>query len=134
MSPPAKKKKNPPLRVFVVEDHADTLQYLRLYLENAGHQVFHAGSMAEALKAIPKAKCDVLISDVALPDGDGWELLTRLKMDNFPHPAYAIVMSGFGTLNDRAKSSAAGYRHHLLKPFNPRELGQMLAEAAESIS
>lgn len=114
----------------MVEDHPDTLNYLCLYLEGSGHEVQCASTLAESLEAIPKANCDVLICDVGLPDGDGWQLLAQLKKANHPHPAYAIVMSGFGTLSDRSKSAAAGYRHHILKPFNPRELGQMLQEAA----
>jgi CheY-like chemotaxis protein len=124
-------KTNQSLRVFVVEDHADTLKYLCMYLETAGHIVFQARSLAAALDAIPKADCDVLISDVALPDGDGWQLLTQLKEAHLPHPPYAIIMSGFGTLGDRAKSAAAGYRQHMLKPFNPRDLASLLKEAAE---
>jgi two-component system CheB/CheR fusion protein len=127
----APSKKIQPLRIFVVEDHADTLKYLSLYLETAGHTVFQAGSLEAALEAIPKTDCDVLISDVALPDGDGWQLLHKLKEAHLPHPAYAIIMSGFGTLGDRAKSAAAGFRHHILKPFNPRELAQILKDAAE---
>lgn len=121
-SPPAR-----PLRIFLVENHADTLKYLRLYLEESGHVVQTARDMAEALAALPAADCEVLISDIGLPDGDGWELLRQAK---FARPVYAIAMSGFGMNADKLKSRAAGYRHHLLKPFLPDELETMLAEAA----
>jgi two-component system CheB/CheR fusion protein len=110
-----------------VENHADTLKYLRLYLEQLGHEVRSARSMAEALETLPDADCDVLISDIGLPDGDGWELLQRT---NFSHPVYAIAMSGFGMNADRVKSMAAGFRHHVLKPFVPEDLDTMLEEAA----
>lgn len=122
--------KIPPLRVFVVEDHPDTLKYITMYLRGSGHAVCHATSMAEGLATIPEANCDVLISDVALPDGDGWQLLTRLRETGAPHPYYTIIMSGFGALADRNKSLAAGYRQHVLKPFNPRDLNVLLREAS----
>lgn len=117
----------PALRVFVVENHADTLKYLRMYLEQMGHVVDSAGTMAEALAALPGADADVLISDIGLPDGDGWELMRRMEL---PRPVYAIAMSGFGMNADHARSRAVGYRHHLLKPFTPEDLDAMLEEAA----
>ncbi len=117
------------LRVFVVENHPDTLKYLRMYLEMLGHTVQSADTMADALTALPEADCDVLISDIGLPDGDGWELLRRIH-GKLPHAPYAIAMSGFGLGSDQLRSQEAGYRHHLLKPFKPAELDGMLAEAA----
>lgn len=121
------------LRIFVVEDHADTMEVILLCLRRLGHQVVHVSTMREALAAIPTAGCDVLISDVGLPDGNAWELMNRLKQEGHPHPGYGIVISGFGSKADRAKSEAAGYRQHLLKPFNPRDLGAALASASQSI-
>ena len=83
--------------------------------------------MSAALEALPGTGCDVLISDIGLPDGDGWELLRRLPT---PRPAYAIAMSGFGMSADQLKSREAGFRRHLLKPFKPDELDDALIEAA----
>lgn len=117
-----------PLHVHVVENHPDTLKYLRIYLEALGHTVSVASTMAEALATIPGARADVLIADIGLPDGDGWELLRRLKGQGDP-PGYAIAMSGFGLSEDRQKSHAAGYRHHLRKPFDPEILDRLLEEA-----
>ena len=115
-----------PLRIFVVENHADTLKWISRYLESMGHKVLSARTMADALEALPSADCEVLISDIGLPDGDGWELLRTVRLSR---PIYAIAMSGFGMNADRLKSKAAGYRHHLLKPFVPRELDDALEEA-----
>ncbi len=117
------------LRVFVVENHPDTLKYLRMYLELVGHTVLSAGTMTDALAALPEADCDVLISDIGLTDGDGWELLRRVR-GNLIRPVYTIAMSGFGLNADLVRSREAGYRHHLLKPFKPAELDAALAEAA----
>jgi response regulator RpfG family c-di-GMP phosphodiesterase len=66
-----------PLRIFVVEDDNDTLAAIQIYLEQLGHSVFSARSKAEALKKIPRANCHVLISDINLPDGNGWEIFGR---------------------------------------------------------
>jgi CheY-like chemotaxis protein len=91
-----------PLRIFVVEDDNDTLAALQLYLEQLGHIVFSAASKAEALKKIPQANCHVLISDINLPDGNGWEILEELE--NL-RPNYAIAISGYGTKADRQRSA-----------------------------
>ncbi len=119
-----------PLRIFVVENHRDTLEYLQMYLEMFGHTVQTADSMTKALAVLPGADCDVLISDIGLSDGDGWMLMHCLQL---PRPLYAIAMSGFGMGADQLKSQEAGYRRHLLKPINPDELDNALAEAAREL-
>ncbi len=119
------------MRIFVVENHDDTRFLLALLLEQLGHTVLTATTLAEALEAIPHARADLLISDIGLPDGDGWELLTRLGS---ARPPYAIAMSGFGQLSDRQRSLAAGYRHHLLKPVEPNRLETLLDEAARELA
>lgn len=118
------------LRVFVVENHVDTREFLRFMLEELGHTVLVADTMAKALRDVPAANCDVLISDIGLPDGDGWELLARLDL---PRPIYAIAMSGFGMSSDRARSKAVGYRHHLVKPMELEQLESILSSAAEEL-
>ena len=119
-----------PLRVFVVENHVDTREFLRFMLEELGHTVLVADTMAKALRDVPAANCDVLISDIGLPDGDGWELLARLDL---PRPIYAIAMSGFGMSSDRVRSKAVGYRHHLVKPMELEQLESILSSAAEEL-
>jgi CheY-like chemotaxis protein len=115
-----------PLDILIVENHPDTLKYLCLYLETLGHEVHSAQSMREALNSLAIEPCDVLISDIGLPDGDGWELMERAHL---PRSVYAIAMSGFGLGTDSSRSKAAGYRHHLVKPFTPDQLDVYLAEA-----
>ena len=119
-----------PLRVFVVENHVDTREFLRFMLEELGHTVLVADTMAKALRDVPAANCDVLISDIGLPDGDGWELLGRLDL---PRPIYAIAMSGFGMSSDRVRSKRAGFRHHLVKPMELEQLESILSSAAEEL-
>lgn len=117
------------LRIFVVENHDDTRVLLCILLEQMGHVVQSAGTMREALHAIPGSGCDVLISDIGLPDGDGWELMRRL-----PHrPALALAMSGRGMTGDRARSHAAGFHYHLVKPTGPEELAHILERARHGL-
>ena len=116
------------LRVFLVENHEDTVRYMRLYLEQLSYEVCVATDMASALREIPESGCDVLISDIGLPDGDGWQLMEKLG-DHRPH--FAIAMSGYGTVNDQRRSRAAGYDHHLVKPFAPDGLVALLREASK---
>lgn len=117
---------NSPLRIFIVENHPDTLLYLRRYLEQLGHEVHGAPSMTNALAELPRYEVDLLLSDIGLPDGDGWELLRRLG----PNPPFLpVAMSGCGANADKAQSRAVGYRHHLIKPFLPDELDPILEEA-----
>jgi two-component system CheB/CheR fusion protein len=117
-----------PLRVFVVENHDDSRLLLTMLLTQMGHEVRSAASMHEALRALPEAQAEVLVSDIGLPDGNGWELLRRL-----PQPPYAIAMSGFGMNADRERSRAAGFRHHLVKPMDIEQLEDLLAEAAREL-
>ena len=116
-------KNNTPLKFFVVENHQDTLDAIKMFLEAQGHAVEVAPDMKSALKLAPKTKFDVMISDIGLPDGDGWELLKQLREQM---PIKAIAMSGYGMRADLAKSAAAGYAAHLIKPFGPPELESAL--------
>ena len=119
-----------PLRIFVVEDHKDTLKALQRYLEHLGHIVLFAESKAQALKEISRSNCQVLISDINLPDGNGWELLRELE--NL-RPSYAIALSGYGMKADRAMSSDVGFRHHVVKPVFPEKLDTLLDEATAEL-
>ena len=119
-----------PLRIFVVENHRDTLVYTVMYLEALGHTVQSAETMSGALAALPKADCDVLLSDIGLSDGDGWTLMLRLEL---PRPIYAIAMTGSGFGDGQRKSKEAGFRHHLLKPVDLKQLDDALAEAAQEL-
>jgi CheY-like chemotaxis protein len=125
-------KNNTSLRFFVVENHQDTLDAIKMFLEAQGHSVETALDMKSALKLAPETKFDVLISDIGLPDGDGWDLMKRLR-EQIPG-LKAIAMSGYGMRGDLDKSKAAGFAAHLIKPFGPVELDaalkKVLAEPA----
>ena len=116
------------LRVFLVENHEDTVRYMQLFLEQLNYKVCVATDMATALRKIPNSHCDVLISDIGLPDGDGWLLMEKLG-DHRPN--FSIAMSGYGTGNDQQKSRAVGYDRHLVKPFTPDALLALLRQASD---
>jgi CheY-like chemotaxis protein len=117
------------LRILLVEDHPDTAVALRDYLESLGHHVVAAKTMATGLQALAAEGFDFLLCDVGLPDGTGWDLLKQA-----PHaPHFCVAMSGMGKNADSARSHAAGFDHHLTKPFKPEELEHLL-EKAESAS
>lgn len=119
------------LKVFVVENHDDTRWMLTQLLSHWGHAVSSASTMHEALEALPQADPDVVVSDIGLPDGDGWQLMRELHLS---HPVYAIAMSGYGMAADRERSAAAGFRHHLVKPMDLDKLEGLLGEAARERS
>ncbi len=114
------------LKIFVVENHDDIRFYLSKYLEQQGHEVESASDMHSALDLLEKGAPDVLISDIGLPDGNGWELLEALD----PKP-FAIAMSGFGSSDDFQRSEKAGYKHHITKPFLPEDLDVLISLAIE---
>ena len=122
-----------PLRIFVVEDHEDTAKYLCLYLELLGHSTACAGTMSQALKKLPRVGCDVLLCDISLPDGNGWELLPLIDA-RLPQPTYAIAISALVGEPARATSKKFGFRHHLDKPFQPAELVALLDDAANALA
>lgn len=100
---------------------------MELFFGDLGHQVESAATMDQALRRIPSARPDLLICDIGLPDGTGWELMSALLSEG--HSPYAVAMSGFGMNADSARSREIGFRHHLLKPFSASELTRVLAEA-----
>jgi DNA-binding response OmpR family regulator len=117
-----------PLRICIVENHADTLAGLSIFLQGKGHSVSTACDCASALEIARTRDFDVVISDLGLPDGNGWELIRRIREIR---PVRAIAMSGYGADSDRGKSADAGFQMHLVKPFTPRELSDALREVMQ---
>lgn len=118
------------LRIFVVEDDADTRQALALFVRHLGHEVTCAAGIDEAVEALARDPQDVVLADIGLGDGSGWDLIERLRSRNVACPEWMIAMSGFGTSEDRQRSLAAGYSMHLVKPLAPAFLRNLLAEVA----
>jgi CheY-like chemotaxis protein len=115
-----------PRRVLLVEDHAHTRTALQRMLQRRGHFVVPAGSRAEALAEAAQHRFDLLVSDIGLPDGDGYELLGELRKLQ-PH-LQGIALSGFGMENDVRRSAAAGFSMHLVKPVSVSKLDAVIAQ------
>jgi PAS domain S-box-containing protein len=108
-----------PLRLLLVEDHADTARVLAKLLSLGGHEVTVAHSVADALAAAAGQPFDLVISDIGLPDGTGYELMRRLR-DR--HQLRGIAMTGYGMEDDLRQSRDAGFLDHLVKPVDPNTL------------
>jgi CheY-like chemotaxis protein len=123
-----------PLRILLVEDHADTRHALKRFVTALGHQAKFAQNIREALLLVDAEtqRFDLLLSDLRLPDGDGWELLRRLE-ERGCRPARAIAVSGWGSKEDVLKSQAAGFEAHLVKPLAPDLLEATLRETEEAL-
>lgn len=116
------------LRVLVVEDDADTRTALMMYLKHLGCDASCACSFGEAVTALTQARFDVLIADIGLGDGSGWDLIPQLRTLGVEPPRVAVAMSGFGMSEDHSRSRDAGFAAHLLKPFDATRLKALLAE------
>ncbi len=117
-----------PLRVLLVEDHEATINVLRGLLTRAGHHVTTAMTMASAREAAENTKFDVVISDLGLPDGTGFELMEELRNT---YRLRGIALSGYGMDEDLRRSREAGFAAHLIKPIDFTQLQQAVAELME---
>ena len=115
------------MRILVVEDHGDSADLLARVLRGAGHEVLTAATAAEALAACATRVYDLLISDIGLPDCDGWELLRRVRER---HVLRAIAVSAFGAPADLERSRRAGFEIHLVKPISFERLTDAVAALA----
>src|SRR5207253_11307985 len=95
-----------PLRILLVDDHQDTCIALERLLVRRGHLVAAAHNVRSAMEAAARNSFDLLISDIALPDGTGTELMTYLRAMS---PLPGIAISGFGMNGDIEKSIDAGF-------------------------
>jgi len=102
-----------PLRILVVDDDRDTLNVLRRLLTREGHEVIAAKTVADGLELSRAGRVDLLISDIALPDGSGYELMAAVKA---MHGAPGIALSGHVDELDKRRSADAGFCMHLDKP------------------
>jgi CheY-like chemotaxis protein len=118
------------LNILLVEDDPNVQNAVAKILARGHHTVRRAWGVESALAALAESPCEVLISDIGLPDGTGWHLVERAGKALCP---YAIAISGFNTSEDVADSVASGFQHHLSKPFAADELLSALAIAAATL-
>ena len=115
-----------PVRVIVVEDHADTAEGLRKFLTSIGYKVYIAPDVCSARALAKAVEFDVLLSDLRLPDGTGWDLMEELSAE---HPIRAVAISGYNTEADVQRSRKVGFLDHIAKPLSVDKLTAALDRA-----
>jgi PAS domain S-box-containing protein len=110
------------LRVLLVDDESDMLNLTAFTLEQAGAEVQAVQSAAAALEQFPQFQPDILISDIAMPEQDGYELLQQVRQLAPERPIPAIAFSAYSSNTRAEKSLQAGFVCHLTKPVEPKEL------------
>jgi CheY-like chemotaxis protein len=123
------------LRVLVVEDEPDTQEFLKRLLESQGATVVTAASAEDAVDAVRECSPHILLSDIGLPDVDGYELIRRIRQPAERGGSFipAIALTAYARPEDRARAFHAGYQAHLSKPVEPGELLMTIASFAGMI-
>jgi CheY-like chemotaxis protein len=120
------------LKVLAVENDADTRELLVTILERNGAEVFAADSAAEALDIIKRRRPDVLLSDIGMPDEDGYSLIRKVRQyeAQFGNHLPAAALTAFAKSEEREAALSAGFDHHVSKPLEVDQLPRMVAELA----
>jgi len=115
-SPPRTDATRPDLKILLVEDDLPTLRVMTRLLTRRGYEVISAGTMAAALEVGQREGFDLVVTDIGLPDGTGWELMRQLRLSR---PGVSgIAMTGYGMDEDVRKTREAGFGAHLTKPVD----------------
>jgi len=117
--------KRRPLCILLVEDDADSRSALARLLTMAGHRTLTAGSAEEALRLAESHRCDVVVSDVGLPDRSGLELMRDLAS---LYALPGIAVSGYTEAADVTECRRAGFSLHLDKPLDFQQLLEAMDE------
>jgi signal transduction histidine kinase len=116
------------LRVLLVEDDPDTLEVTSMLLRDWHYDVATAATLSQALYQVGNREFDLLISDIALPDGSGLDLMRELQQHR--KGIKGIALSGFGTQEDVRRAKMAGFTAHLTKPVSFPRLETLIREIA----
>ncbi|PYI65356.1 MAG: hypothetical protein DMF07_05235 [Verrucomicrobia bacterium] len=115
------------LRILVVEDHSDTLQALSRLLSHFGHEISLADGAQNALNILGSKEFDVVLCDIALPDGNGYDVIAEAKRRR---QVKAVALTGFSATEDIQRGKEAGFDFHLTKPVDFHELRSVLGQIA----
>ena len=113
---------------LLVEDDPDGCDLMQMMLRRFGAEVTAVSTAAAALESVRLRRPDVLVSDIGLPDGDGFALLKRVRESNHDLPAVAVT--AYASRQDVAKALAAGFQAHVAKPVEPAQLSAAVAHAS----
>ena len=115
-----------PPRILVVEDHGDTRRVLSTLLDRWGFDVSTAESLKSGLAFVDAKEFEVIVSDIALPDGTGYALVSQAKRKQ--GALKAIAISGYNSAADVEIGKMSGFDYHLTKPFDCHALRTILSE------
>jgi CheY-like chemotaxis protein len=126
---PSLKDRLTAVRVLVVEDDDDTRELVRATLEHAGAQVEAVGSASEARREMAEESPDVLVSDIRMPEEDGYSLIQSLRTAGVTTPAIALTANA--RREDAEEARNAGFQVHLAKPIDAARLVEAVAALHE---
>ncbi|MDQ6810187.1 MAG: ATP-binding protein, partial [Verrucomicrobiota bacterium] len=112
-------------RILLVEDHATTAALMARLLRKRGHEVELAHTKADAINIGSAQEIDIVISDLGLPDGNGYEVMEALRSNS---RLFGIALSGYGMEADVDRSAVAGFQLHLTKPVDAQKLYRAVEE------
>ena len=116
------------IKVMAVDDDADSRTLLQTILEGCGAQVLTCSSAADALAALEGFGPDVVISDIGMPDEDGYSLIQKIRAAGTGYKRLpAVALTAFARVEDRMKALSAGFNMHVPKPVEPAELLTVIA-------
>ncbi|MFN2510331.1 MAG: PAS domain S-box protein [Pyrinomonadaceae bacterium] len=120
------------LRILVVDDERDTLDLLAMDLTQRGARVTGVTSAAEALTALEHSQFDLLISDIGMPETDGYALIrqVRKRESGRERRLPAVALTAYARVQDRMRAIMAGYNTHVAKPVEASELVTVVASLA----
>ena len=119
----------PARRILIVDDSRDGGESLAMLLRVLGAEVALAHSGKSALECVETFKPDVVLLDIGMPGMDGYEVARRIRSNPANHGMSLIALTGWGQDEDRQRSIAAGFNHHLVKPADIEQLRQLLSVA-----
>jgi CheY-like chemotaxis protein len=119
------------LRVLVVDDDPDARRLLKRLLSECKAEVITAASGREALKLLAEVRPHVLVSDIGMPEMDGYEFIAQVRrVAGGPERLPAAAVTAFARAEDKGRALAAGYQMHLSKPIEPSRLLMVVADLA----
>nr|WP_275332259.1 PAS domain-containing protein [Nodosilinea sp. TSF1-S3]MDF0366223.1 PAS domain-containing protein [Nodosilinea sp. TSF1-S3] len=124
------------IRVFSIDDSADTREFLTTLLGQYGADVVTAGSANEALDSLKTLRPDVLISDIGMPEMDGYSLIRQIRSlpPDQGGTVPAIALTAYARDEDQQQSLASGYQRHLTKPLDLEKLVRAVVELTQARS
>lgn len=120
----------PACSVLIADDNRDAADSLALLLQMSGYELHVCHGGREALALAQRERPDALVLDIGMPGMSGHELAHRIRQEDWGRNVLLVAVTGWGQQEDRERSRAAGFDHHLTKPVDPEALEALLAEFA----